>query len=101
MMNRSALFWENPDEMRPERWLEENSDAKDASQPFMLGARGCSGKQLAWVSMRLSVSTLFWGMDWSLTEPDFDWEGECSAYTTWMKPPLMVSVKRRDGVKFR
>jgi cytochrome P450 len=58
-----ATNWSNPESFIPERWLEEESknfagDRKDASQPFSLGPRGCIGKHLSYLEMRLILGSL-------------------------------------------
>ncbi|KAF2184814.1 cytochrome P450 [Zopfia rhizophila CBS 207.26] len=89
----------NPDEFIPERWFDPAyaSDHKLASRPFSLGPRGCIGKNLAYMEMRLAFSRLFWLYDMTTTDgaPDWNTEGQMKnmkAYSTWVKPELNVKV---------
>ena len=51
-LTHSKKYWDNPDEFRPERWTDpNNTDTKEASMPFMLGPRGCSGQALSHTTM--------------------------------------------------
>ncbi|KAI0426922.1 cytochrome P450 [Xylaria sp. FL1042] len=53
---------------KPERWLDSaanESDIFEASQPFLLGARGCIGKSLGWMEMRITLAKLFLTLIWS------------------------------------
>ncbi|KAK7959299.1 cytochrome P450 monooxygenase [Apiospora aurea] len=67
-------------------------------------ARGCIGKDLAWMEMRLILSGLLWHFDLALDEErpaaraalrkwdEFDIE----SYATWMKPDLWVRMKEAE-----
>ncbi|PSN70341.1 averantin oxidoreductase, partial [Corynespora cassiicola Philippines] len=61
----SPANFKNPDEFIPERWFDPaySSDNRLASRPFSLGPRGCIGKNLAYMEMRLVFSRLFWSFD--------------------------------------
>lgn len=52
--------WVNPESFIPERWLDEtySTDRKDASQPFSLGPRGCIGRHLSYLELRLILGSL-------------------------------------------
>ncbi|KAF2021584.1 averantin oxidoreductase, partial [Aaosphaeria arxii CBS 175.79] len=54
--------FKDPDEFIPERWIDPAyaSDAKLASRPFSLGPRGCIGKNLAYMELRIVFARLFW-----------------------------------------
>ncbi|KAK8062768.1 cytochrome P450 [Apiospora hydei] len=85
----------------PERWLDGGDaryagDRLHASQAFSVGPRGCIGRNLSWMEMRLILSNLLWHFDLALDEErpaaraalrkwdEFDIE----SYATWMKPDL-------------
>ncbi|KDO22339.1 hypothetical protein SPRG_12800 [Saprolegnia parasitica CBS 223.65] len=64
-MSRDPTVFENPNEFKPERWLER--DGKTASQrqaaaystlPFGMGARGCAGRRLAETEMYMLLAHL-------------------------------------------
>lgn len=48
----------------PERWLdapeEQIEEARSAFAPFSIGARGCIGKGVAYMELRLAVARLVW-----------------------------------------
>ncbi|KAK4963138.1 hypothetical protein LTR10_000766 [Elasticomyces elasticus] len=55
---------------RPERWIEAGgmskedlSLAREAMCPFSLGKRGCIGKRLAYVEIRIAIASLLWSYD--------------------------------------
>lgn len=55
----SATNWSNPEEFHPERWLiEDPRDKREASQPFSLGPRGCIGRHLSYMELRLILGNL-------------------------------------------
>lgn len=104
-----------PEEFIPERWIageassEFARDQKDASQPFSLGPRGCIGKHLSYLELRLILAHLLWHFDIERSDVDlqavregrdggFDvWDpsGDCrhiKAFNTWNKPPLMCRL---------
>ncbi|CAH0051550.1 unnamed protein product [Clonostachys solani] len=97
-----------PDEFIPERWLEPDGVAyagenKDASQPFSLGPRGCIGKHLSYLELRLILGSLFLhydieraDLDGPGTEDIWDPSGDLrhvKAFNTWNKPPLMCRLR--------
>lgn len=93
-----------PDEFIPERWLEGSAeksryanDTKKAAQPFSLGPRGCIGRNLTYVELRLILGALLWNFDVELADgaplwnPKDNFKG-LRAYNTWEKSPLMVRL---------
>lgn len=97
-----------PQEFIPERWLpgadvEFANDFRDASQPFSLGPRGCIGKHLSYMELRLILATMLFMFDVERADLDdpnaFDiWDptGEIrhvKAFNTWNKPPLWCRLK--------
>jgi cytochrome P450 len=92
-VTHSEEYWDNPDEFRPERWLEEgNKDVKDASVPFGLGTRQCLGQNIAWMEMRLYLAKMMWLYNLELVDKERDWVKDCKTYFMWMKAPLMIKV---------
>ncbi|KAK6863707.1 cytochrome P450 monooxygenase [Apiospora arundinis] len=104
----SARNFSHPDDFAPERWLGGDladsryaGDRLHASQAFSVGPRGCIGKNLSWMEMRLILANLLWHFDLALDEEtpaaraalkkwdDFDIE----SYATWMKPDLWVRMQ--------
>ncbi|KAL4908682.1 hypothetical protein BDW74DRAFT_188583 [Aspergillus multicolor] len=85
----------------PERWLDDaySTDIKSGMQPFSLGPRGCIGKNLSYMEMRIILARLVWNFDVISTDGAWQWdpEGEMKhmkAYTTWQKPDLNARVVR-------
>lgn len=54
--------WSKPEDFIPERWTDETGsnevDSLDASQPFSLGPRGCIGRHLSYMELRLILGSL-------------------------------------------
>ena len=53
----------DPEMFVPERWMEDRpgkyeADKRDASQPFSLGPRGCIGRHLSYMELRLILGSL-------------------------------------------
>lgn len=97
----SALNWTRPYEFLPERWLHPEDfpgDKRDASQPFSLGPRGCIGKNLSHIEMRLVVCHLLWEFDIELEGGrDAAWRWELENMKTYLildRPDLMVRLKK-------
>ncbi|KAF9882475.1 benzoate 4-monooxygenase cytochrome p450 [Colletotrichum karsti] len=92
-----------PDEFVPERWLEDAyaGENREASQPFSLGPRGCIGRHLSYLELRLILANLLWHFDIQRApvapgeEDLWDVEGDLrhvKAFNTWNKPPLMCTL---------
>ncbi|KAI0148827.1 averantin oxidoreductase [Xylariaceae sp. FL1272] len=98
----SPLNFTRPEEFLPERWLDEAfaGDKKDASQPFSLGPRGCIGRHLTYLELRLILANLLWHFDIVRADtnaPIDVWEPQgdlphIMAFNTWNKPPLMTRL---------
>lgn len=100
-----------PDEFIPERWLDTDGtyvgENQEASQPFSLGPRGCIGKHLSYLELRLILGNLLWHYDLERADLDeagaFDvWDpaGDLKhimAFNTWNKPPLMCRLRPAPG----
>ncbi|RDW77740.1 cytochrome P450-10 [Coleophoma cylindrospora] len=96
----------DPDSFIPERWLESNDpnsryahDKKKAAQPFSLGPRGCIGKHLSYLEMRIILGRLLWNFDLVSVDGAPNWNpanemGRARAFMTWEKPDLNVKVVR-------
>ncbi|KAK3333001.1 putative cytochrome P450 [Cercophora scortea] len=97
-----------PDHFLPERWLpaaaaaetgggEFAGDRKGAFKPFSVGPQNCFGQEMAQYIMRLVMCKLLLNFDLSLC-PESDgkeaWGGDLAAYNVWIKPALMVKLKR-------
>jgi len=72
---------------------------KKAVWPFSLGPRGCIGRNLAQLEIRLIVARLLWNFDIEIVDgaPTWDISGELKylkAYLTWDKLELNVKLTR-------
>jgi cytochrome P450 len=87
------------DKFIPERWIDDaySTDYKKAMQPFSLGPRGCIGKHLSYMEMRLILARLLWNFDIVSTDGAWRWDpaGEMKhmrAFNTWEKPDLNIKL---------
>lgn len=101
--------FQDPDAFVPERFLDTGADeekeakaryaadVRKAAQPFSLGPRGCIGRNLTYVELRLILGALLWNFDLEFADgaPLWDPKGEFEglrAYNTWEKSPLLVKL---------
>lgn len=103
----SPLNFRQPDDFIPERWLDDSgafaNDNTEASQAFSLGPRGCIGRHLSYLELRLILGNLLWHYDMERADLDdpnakdvWDPSGDLHnvmAFNTWNKPPLMCRLK--------
>nr|WGZ60643.1 cytochrome P450 [Fusarium verticillioides]WRP99003.1 cytochrome P450 enzyme [Fusarium sp. HZ-2024a] len=82
---------------KPERWLGNDGDILDASQPFSLGPRGCAGKHIAWMELRVTLAKMLYTFDLELDDPELDWIGKdfdnLPQYALWIRPKLNVKAR--------
>lgn len=69
------LFGEDAQEFKPERWLDEerSQDLHRCFFSFGYGARGCLGRNLAWMEMLKVISTFFRTYEVRLQDPSATW----------------------------
>ncbi|KAK1759949.1 cytochrome P450 [Echria macrotheca] len=103
-MFRDARNFVDPDEFVPERWLDDERDARyeadnhAAFQPFSFGPRNCIGKNLAYVEMRVIIARLIWKFGLEFADKSQEsWFDNCLGYNLWNKPPLMVKLTPREN----
>ncbi|KAI8931197.1 hypothetical protein NX059_011547 [Plenodomus lindquistii] len=113
-IQRRPEYFPDPHEFRPERWLPEFTDeaqiklAKSAFVPFSAGARGCLGKNVAYMEMTTAMAQLIYRMDWKLADGPAGKTGEEMApdgktvsfavkchFTSWKDGPFL-QFKERD-----
>jgi cytochrome P450 len=101
----------------PERWLsqeqrlalepkifhsqEEYVHNTDAFIPFSVGPTNCPGKNLAWLEMRIAVTTIVSRFDLKL-DPSYNpqkWYEDMSDYFAMIKGPLPTILSPRQSVK--
>lgn len=95
-----------PDSYLPERWLNSSSnregrfaaDDRAVSEPFLVGARNCIGRTLAWAELRLILAKMVRNFDLALAgseEKDgMDWTDQ-KAYLSHERKPLFVKIQPR------
>jgi cytochrome P450 len=68
-IHHNSAYYKDPFSFTPERWLhshsseEEVSKAQSAFTPFSIGARGCIGKSVAYMELRIVIARLVWGYE--------------------------------------
>ncbi|KAF9876162.1 benzoate 4-monooxygenase cytochrome p450 [Colletotrichum karsti] len=100
----SERNFKDPYTFLPERWLnrEGSSDKFGASNAFSLGPRGCIGRNLSYMEMRLIIGKLLWHNDLQFHGDNDAWDPEkdypgLTVYNNWMKPGLWVKLTPRSG----
>ncbi|KAI3316790.1 benzoate 4-monooxygenase cytochrome P450 [Xylariaceae sp. AK1471] len=89
--------FKNPTHFVPERWLgEKTEDILDATQPFSLGSRGCMGRSLGLLELRLIMTKMIWKYDLELLDKSMDWHRDSLMQTLWQKPKMRVKVRDRS-----
>ncbi len=58
LLHRRPQDWPNPEDFRPERWLQNDKPAKGAYVPFISGPRKCIGDAYAMMEMTMVMATL-------------------------------------------
>ncbi|KAH6659113.1 cytochrome P450 monooxygenase [Truncatella angustata] len=112
--NRSEYNFAKPHDFVPERWFPvgegrpktfENDNRHGVFLPFSFGSRNCLGINMAKAEMHLILAKLLWQFDFSrpnLSTKEKDewdlWVERQKVWFLWMKPPLMVDVKKRKDV---
>ncbi|KAF2119808.1 cytochrome P450 [Lophiotrema nucula] len=95
----SRLNFDEPDDFRPERWLEDekqfSGDRPSASVPFGNGPRMCIGRNLASMEMLLIAAHLLWHFDIELDIEKYKKENDVWGLNGRMKPmPVFHSMTK-------
>ncbi|KAI8932549.1 hypothetical protein NX059_010724 [Plenodomus lindquistii] len=76
-IHHDPTHFPSPFTFDPERWIESPSNpaekiavARKAFNPFSIGTRACSGKNLAYMQLKLTLARLLWRFDFRLAEGD-------------------------------
>lgn len=69
-VNMDPKYWEQPEQFKPERWLDGNGDfvKREAFMPFGAGRRACLGEQLAKMELFLFFTTLMQQFTFKMAE---------------------------------
>jgi cytochrome P450 len=100
---KSDRNFQDPYEFRPERWLDRENNKTDklgASNPFSLGPRGCIGRNLSYMEMRLIIAKLLWHNDVEMHGSNEVWNPKNEyenmvVYNNWIKPGLKLKLTPR------
>ncbi|KAJ4366147.1 hypothetical protein N0V83_007782 [Neocucurbitaria cava] len=102
---KSERNFRDPYVFRPERWLDRENNKTDklgASNPFSLGPRGCIGRNLSYMEMRMIIGKLLWHNDVEMYGSNEIWNPKNEyenmvVYNNWIKPGLKLKLTpRRD-----
>lgn len=96
LLHRHPDHWTDPEEFRPERWLDDSSDRhKFAFLPFSAGGRNCIGQRFAELEVKLILSVLVRRFRFRFVDPD-----QSITFTTFIsmksKPMVRLRVSQRD-----
>ncbi|KAI2998893.1 hypothetical protein CBS147346_7975 [Aspergillus niger] len=95
-LGHSKQYWENPDAFCPERWLESSGkDVFKASRPFLIGARQCPGRQMAYQMFRVLIARLVYLYSIELVNKDFNIERDTFCGIHWADLQVDVIMKPR------
>ncbi|KAI7732379.1 hypothetical protein M8C21_016335 [Ambrosia artemisiifolia] len=98
-IGRDPTIWEEPDEFRPERFLNSTIDYKGLHfelLPFGAGRRGCPGVQFAIVMYELALANVIYKFNLSLPDGVKDLDmSETNSITLHKKSPLLVMANPR------
>ncbi|KAK7178821.1 hypothetical protein DPSP01_014343 [Paraphaeosphaeria sporulosa] len=100
---KSERNFQDPYVFRPERWLDRENNQTDklsASNPFSLGPRGCIGRNLSYMEMRLIIAKLLWHHDVEMYGSNEVWNPKNEyenmfVYNNWLKPGLKLKLTPR------
>lgn len=89
------------DSFVPERWLEEGqpgfdakygTDVKKGMQPFSLGPRGCIGKNLSYLEMRLILTRMLWNFNVESVDRAWQWDPSGEMKNMKVSSPYSVAT---------
>jgi cytochrome P450 len=67
-MHHNGDFFPNPHEFDPDRWFRADGATTAAFAPFSIGPRGCVGKPLSMIELRLVTAFILWNYDLKLAD---------------------------------
>lgn len=93
-MHRDPAYWADPDEFRPERWLQESPPhvPEHAYIPFLSGPHTCLGSQ--WATMLVVLATASLAQGFRL-DPVTDRPVRPDVLGIGVKGPVPVAVRER------
>lgn len=99
LMHRDPRFWRDPNEFRPERWLQDDSEPihRYVYFPFGKGPRHCIGETFAWIELELMLTTLLKMARLRLKTEAFP--GLDPAFTLANRKPIHVAIESRQPAR--
>lgn len=100
---KSTRNFQDPYVFCPERCFDRENNRTDklgASNPFSLGPRGCIGRNLSYMEMRLIIAKLLWHHDVEMYGDNTIWDPKDEyrsmvVYNNWIKPSLTLKLTPR------
>lgn len=96
-----SIFGHDPEEYRPERWIDCGDETKKIMQrhflTFNAGARVCLGKNITYMEQMMLVAAVVMRYDFTL--PSDDWQIEWDEYFNLWPKRLPLSFRLREGFK--
>lgn len=98
-ITHSEIAFPKPEQFDPSRFMDssEGKCLREGSQPFSTGPRGCIGRNLAYIEMRLILASFLWEFDVEVEPSCRDWIDQNLAGVVWEKAPLKVKLKATTG----
>ncbi|ELQ40639.1 hypothetical protein M0657_008616 [Pyricularia oryzae] len=89
----NPMNFTRPHEFLPERWLNPDDsefagDRRSVLQPFSVGPRSCTGKDLAWAELRMFLAKVIWHFDVALCAESENWIVGQKTYISYQKDPM-------------
>ncbi|GKZ37897.1 hypothetical protein AbraIFM66950_009729 [Aspergillus brasiliensis] len=95
-LGHAHQYWEKPDDFIPERWLDVNGKNNfKASRPFLIGARQCPGRQMAYQLFRMNIAKVLYLYSVELVNRDFNIERDTLSSYHWTGVEVDVTMKPR------
>ncbi|OAL50229.1 cytochrome P450 67 [Pyrenochaeta sp. DS3sAY3a] len=102
LIQRDPRWWKQPNEFIPERWTERREEMGTEGAPwfpFQLGPHACPGRNLAYMLLRTSLSTIFRGFEVSFApgETGVKFDGEYLSSLMMILRPLNLVFTPRNA----
>ncbi|KAF8109697.1 hypothetical protein N665_0093s0050 [Sinapis alba] len=97
---RDPNYWEDPDEFKPERFLDTLQEEERKEQvlkyiPFGSGRRGCPGENLAHILIGTAIGVVVQGFEWRFKEEKVNMEEAVAGLSLTMVHPLKCTPVAR------
>nr|VDC94031.1 unnamed protein product [Brassica oleracea] len=97
---RDPNYWADPDEFKPERFLDTWQEEERREQalkyiPFGSGRRGCPGENLAYIFIGTAIGVMVQGFEWRFKEEKVNMEEAVAGLSLTMAHPLKCTPVAR------